>query len=217
MKIMLDIGHYKCDSGAIYNGVKEVDLNVDIAKYCEEELKRHKIETKVSYGTLDNRINMEKAYKPDYFVSIHNNAGKGAGTEVFVLAKGGKAEKLASSVYEYIVNVDKLNNGRGIKTANYYVLKNTNAPAILIECAFIDSNNYKCIDTLEERKAMGISIAKGILKHIGVKYVPKETNETLYRVCVGSFKEKNNALKLSEELKKKGYNSFIITEKKNAN
>ena len=39
-------------------------------------------------------------------------------------------------------------------------------------------------------------------------------NNVLYKVQVGAFKEKQNAINLQNELKKKGYNSFIVEEKK---
>ena len=37
------------------------------------------------------------------------------------------------------------------------------------------------------------------------------SNDVLYRVQVGSFKNKNNAIRLSNELKNKGYDNFIVT------
>lgn len=47
-----------------------------------------------------------------------------------------------------------------------------------------------------------------VCEYTGIKYVP-ETNR-LYRVQVGAFSNKKNAEKLAEELKKKGYNNFIV-------
>ena len=42
----------------------------------------------------------------------------------------------------------------------------------------------------------------------------QSTNNILYKVQVGAFSEKENAIKLSNELRKLGYDNFIVTEKK---
>lgn len=42
----------------------------------------------------------------------------------------------------------------------------------------------------------------------------QSTNDILYRVQVGAFKNKNNAINLSNELKKLGYDNFIVGVKK---
>lgn len=167
-KVIIDIGHWESDSGAVGQGFREVDLNISIAKYCTEELKRHGVEVKNTSGSLSNRCVVEKAWGADYFVSIHINAGGGDGTEIFTLSTTGKGREIASKIYDEIV--PRLNNGRGLKTANFYVLKNTNAPACLIECAFIDTKDLECIDEEHERKEWGKAIAKGILKQLNIAY-----------------------------------------------
>ncbi|PAQ12613.1 hypothetical protein CD798_18210 [Bacillaceae bacterium SAOS 7] len=42
-------------------------------------------------------------------------------------------------------------------------------PAVIVEPDFIDSNDRVLFDTVEEQKAIGRSIAHGILKHLGIK------------------------------------------------
>lgn len=79
----------------------------------------------------------------DRFVSIHLNSGGGQGVEVYINQRGGTSEQVANSVQNALVNLGYHN--RGVKVAldalgyNLYVLKNTNAPAILVECGFVDS------------------------------------------------------------------------------
>ena len=65
---------------------------------------------------------------------------------------------------------------RGIKTKigssgrDYFgMVRDTNAPAVLVECAFVDSKDVQLIDTLAERVKMGESIARGILTTLGIK------------------------------------------------
>ena len=68
----------------------------------------------------------------------------------------------------------------GVKTRkntsgkDYYgFIRQTKAPAVIVECAFVDNKaDIKIIDTAAEQKAMGVAIAKGILKTLGIAYVP---------------------------------------------
>lgn len=78
----------------------------------------------------------------DLVVSNHLNAGGGSGIEVYVCGRGGQAEKYANKVASAMVKHSGLGaHGEPVKVANYYVLRKTNAPAILTECGFVD-NKY---------------------------------------------------------------------------
>ena len=211
-KIVIDIGHFNSDSGATNKVAREVDLNKIIADECVRQLTRHGVEVVVSSGSLQDRVKIEHDAKPDYFVSIHNNAGGGDGTEVLVYSKSNPQLALAQNIENECL---KLNNSRGIKERkDLYVLKNTKCPAIIIECAFIDSIDYECIDTVVEQQAFGVAIAKGILKTLGVEYKEEKKDDgTRYRICVGSFSDKTNADKMVKELESKGYKPFLVTYK----
>ncbi len=83
----------------------------------------------------------------DLFVSIHANAfGNGwttaNGWEIYVYKKGGVAEVAANSIEEAMKNANLLKD-RGVKTANFYVIKNTDMPAVLIEHGFY-TNQAEC-------------------------------------------------------------------------
>lgn len=168
-KVVIDIGHLGADSGAVANGHKEVDLNYNIANYTKEALNRCGIDVLMTDGSLADRCKSEREWGANCFVSIHNNAGGGDGTEVLYLSNSGKA--LAQSILDEIVN-DGLNNSRGLKYRdNLYVLKNTKSPAALVECAFMDTSDIRAVDEVHERKAFGEAIAGGICKWLGVAYV----------------------------------------------
>lgn len=212
-KIIIDIGHHENDSGAVNkSGLREVDLNLQIAKECTKQLQRHGIEVINTSGTLQNRVQVEHLEQPNYFVSIHNNAGGGKGCEVLVYSAKYPQLELAQNIEKELI---PLNASRGIKERpDLYVLKKTNCPAILIECAFIDSANVELIDELHEQKAFGLAIAKGILKTLKIEYIEEATTNTLYKVCVGAFKDKNNAIKVQAEAKTKGFKDTYIMEVK---
>ena len=217
MKVIIDIGHHNYSTGAVCGGLREVDLNVSICKTLVEELQRHGVNVITTTGSLQDRVNVEHKEQPSLFVSVHNNAGGGDGTEVLVYSKKEPQFTLAKNIEAECL---KLNNSRGIKERpDLYVLSKTNCPACLVECAFMDSKDVECIDEQHEQKAFGIAIAKGILKTLKINYIEEtgqqeqnESKDKLYRVCIGAYKDKNNATKVVAEAKEKGFKDTYIVE-----
>lgn len=217
-KVFLGVGHGGTDSGAIGNGFREKDLNLSIALTCNKILVNHGVTVMMSRTTDENdNINDEikecNTFKPDFAIDIHNNAGGGDGAECFYHHNGGKGKTLAENVLAEIVKIGQ--NSRGTKTRvnssgkDYYAfIRETAAPAIIVECAFIDNaNDIKILDTQDKQNAMGIAIARGILRTLGIPY--KQTNK-LYRVQVGAFELKSNAIILQNKLKSLGYDAVVI-------
>lgn len=225
-KVFLGVGHGGIDSGAVANGLKEKDLNLQIALETQKVLVRHGVtvqmsRTKDENDALTEEIKECNAFNPDLAVDIHINAGGGDGAEAFYHYGGGTSKTLAENILAEVVAIGQNSRGAKIrKNANgrdyYGFIRETKAPATIVECAFIDNKtDIAIIDTLAEQKAMGVAIAKGILKTLGIAYVeekPVETNTSgkLYRVQVGAFKEKKNAENLKNELIEKGYSAIIV-------
>lgn len=145
----------------------------------------------------------------DYDVSIHFNAiakekvsdGKNKGTEVWIYPNS-KAYDVAKSVCDSIADLGFTN--RGVKTSDkLYVLKNTKAPAMLIECCFVDD-----VDDFElyNPEEMANAIVKGLTGEVATE-IPKEevVTEELYYVVVGAYKSKENAENFAKHLAEKGY------------
>ena len=217
-KVFIGVGHGGADNGAVANGLKEDNLNLAIALACRDELIRHGVKvgisrTKDEADTLADEIKECNAFAPDYAVEIHNNAGGGDGVEIFHHHKGGKGKTLANNILKEIVAIGQ--NSRGLKTKtnsagkDYYGwIRETKAPACLVECAFVDNKkDIAIIDTAAEQKKMGIAIAKGILKTLGIKWVAEKT----YTLTATASKlTKAKADTLAKELKAKG---FTVTVK----
>ena len=217
-KVFIGVGHGGTDSGAVANGLKEKDLNLAIALACKTELERHGVKvgmsrTKDEADPLADEIKECNAFNPDYAVEIHNNAGGGDGVEIFHHHKGGKGKTLANNILKEIVAIGQ--NSRGLKTKKndqgkdfYGWIRQTVAPACLIECAFVDNKkDIAIIDTAAKQKAMGIAIAKGVLKTLGIKWVAEKT----YSITATASKlTKAKADALAKELKAKG---FTVTVK----
>ena len=77
---------------------------------------------------LRNIVKKCNAHTANLDVSIHLNANRGTGTEVYVINE--------------IANALGIRN-RGVKTKNLYVLRKAKAPALLVECCFVDNQNDK--------------------------------------------------------------------------
>jgi N-acetylmuramoyl-L-alanine amidase len=180
-KVFIGVGHGGKDPGAVAFGYKEAEFNLDIALACRDALRSSGVDARVSRESnitedLVYRIKECNEFNPDLALDIHNNAGKGDGAEVYYTKFGGTGKKLANNILAEMKKIGQNSRGAKIRknsSGNDYFgfIRQTKCPAVLVECAFIDNaTDVKIIDTLAERKAMGIAIALGILKTLNVAY-----------------------------------------------
>ena len=220
MKVFIGVGHGGSDPGAVANNVKEKDLNLSIALACKDVLVKHGVSVKMSRtkdedDTLSEEIKECNAFSPDLAVDIHNNAGGGDGGEVFYSHLGGKGKTLAENILAEMVKVGQ--NSRGIKTRvnsqgkDYYgFIRQTSCPAVIVECAFVDNaTDLKILATEGDRQKMGVAIAKGVLKTLGVAY---QSEKTYWKVQVGAYLYKENAEAMQKKIKAVGFDAFIVKE-----
>ncbi len=179
-KVYVGIGHGGSDSGAVGNGFLEKNLTLSIGKYCNERLKQYGIETKISRtsdidSSINSKVAASNAFKADVCMDIHINAGGGDGSEVYYSHVSPNGKRLAQAIVDSMVKIGQ--NTRGIKTkldtdgTDYFgMIRMTDAPAVLVECAFIDNaNDIKIINTEAKRKIFGYAIADGVANYLGVK------------------------------------------------
>lgn len=111
-------------------------------------------------------VNKCNAHKVDLDISIHFNSGakdkngngKSTGTEVLVYSNSSKAKDKAKSIVNEISKLGFKNRGVKVRP-DLYVLKKTNAPALLIECCFVDDKDDVKIYDCDK---MARAIVKGI-------------------------------------------------------
>lgn len=225
-KVFIGVGHGGNDPGAVANGFKEKDLNLSVANEVYNVLHRHNVTVQMSRvkddnESLDEKIKECNAFKPDYAIDLHHNAGGGDGAEAYHHYKGGNGKTLADNILSEIVKIGQNSRGAKIKKniwgKDYYAfIRDTVCPAIILECAFIDNKtDLAIVDTKEEQKAMGVAIAKGILLTLGITYVEEKKSETsgkMYRVQVGAYKVKVNAEAIRKKLKDAGFEAIIVEE-----
>lgn len=220
-KWILDPGHGGRDQGVIGKaGSKESNIVLEAAieakrlleKNGEEVLLTRSVDEEVD---VYRRVDIANNWNGDYFVSIHMNSSLDSsisGTEVFVLNFEGKAVTLAKQVKSDLVSVFK-SKDRGIKEANYTVLRETRMPAILIEGEFLSNEK---VESKLDSKMYGYLIAKAclaIVDKVVLDIPPKEKELPEIRgwgICLGYFSEFNNAKTSLEELKKEGHKDACL-------
>ena len=152
----------------------------------------------------------------DLDVSIHFNAGANdrtgnnytTGTEVLIYSDKPKA--YAQNICNAISALGFKNRGVKYRT-DLYFLKHTKAPALLIECCFVDDvDDVKRYNSAE----MAAAIVKGITGQVVTQKAenepPVKSDDKLYRVQCGAYSKKENAEALQKKLKAAGFDSFIV-------
>ena len=216
MKVVIDLGHGGHDPGAVgKGGSKESDVVLKIGKYLDSILMDIDMEisfTRLSdkYVSLGDRVKLANGYDADYFVSIHVNSCSDSsvrGVEVWQYSSDKKLEQFSSGICEEIAKVLKIRN-RGIKySKSLYVLKNTLMKAVLIEVDFISNENCeKAMSDDSNIKNIAEVIKDNLLKLCSVS-----SNEgKLYRVCIGAYKNKANAISAMNMAENKGFSDVYI-------
>lgn len=103
------------------------------------------------------------------FVSIHHNACPGGyGTEVLCIKdnfQGGLSTKVGQAIVNELSYIGLKN--RGVKDRrNLYVLNNTSMPALIVECAFVDSSSDMANYSIEK---VAEAIFKGLCTSLELK------------------------------------------------
>lgn len=156
------------------------------------------------------------SHNVDLAVSIHLNANAKkvtdnvtTGTEVYVYSTTSKTYSYAKKVVDAIATLGFKN--RGVKTSqSLYILKNTSAPTMLIECFFIDDPDDVELYKLYGADKMAQVIVKGITGIMPV--ISQATIPTItkyYRVQAGAYSTEKNANDLKDRLQKQGFNAIV--------
>ncbi len=149
LRIIMDAGHGGKDKGAYWQGVRESDLNLRVARRVESSLKARGYYVSMTrrsdvFLSLSKRASIANRYQNAIFVSIHFNATPNTrvhGAETFY-AGGKKGYYLASSIQKELVSRLKVRN-RGARVARFTVLTATHCPAVLVECGFISNSHER--------------------------------------------------------------------------
>lgn len=223
-KVFLGVGHGGTDPGAVVNGLKEKDVNLGIALAAQKELERAGMEVKLSRyrdedDTLAEEIRECNAYAPDLAVDVHNNAGGGDGFEAYCSLVGGLSRTLAENIEAQVKAAGQ--NSRGVKTRSYPgkpsldyygFVRETKAPAVLCEFAFLDNAaDVSAVASAEARERMGKALALGILDTLGLPWQSPEK----WAVRIQHFTRRADAAETSSWIRELGFQAEISADPAN--
>ncbi len=179
--IVLDPGHGGDQAGADYFGIREADVNLAVGLMLQAKLAFAGATVVMTRSTdtllappatkpadeLQKRVDVARAANADIFVSIHANAHptKPETAGIITFHASGRPTELAVAIHEALVfetgAVDK-----GVRPANFYVLRNSDIPAVLVETGFL-SNRDEAARLADEgyRNEIANGIFKGIMRY----------------------------------------------------
>lgn len=176
--IVVDAGHGGWDNGASFEGRLEKDDNLRLALEVQRQFKAQCVNVLMTRDTdvfveLSDRAAMANEANADLFISLHRNSyieqtpmSNGVENWIYLTAPVGTTERAAQIVLDEVVSVGVQNN-RGVKRGDYYVLRRTSMPAMLLEMGYIiNEEDNRLFDEclVEYAKA----IVRGTLKYFGV-------------------------------------------------
>lgn len=176
MKIAVYAGHGGKDKGVVSGKRFEKNLSLDVMLRISKIL-RSEGHTIINNRTIDNNrdvtrdVNLANRENVDAVVEIHFNASKNMthGTEAFYEIRGGASKVLASAIVSNIAAIGFKNLGvkaeRKANDDSFRMMCQTNAPATIVNCAFIDSENDMSIFNASR---MAQAIARGVITAMGI-------------------------------------------------
>jgi N-acetylmuramoyl-L-alanine amidase len=234
LQIMLDAGHgYNTPGKRSPDGLREYEFNRAVASHARNLLRNYRNVT-VHFAhsderdiPLQERTSKANSLNVDVYVSIHANAfGSGGwnnvgGIETFVHpSRPSIAYQLARKIQRNLTAATGLAD-RGVKTADFHVLRETRMDAVLAECGFMTNRNEaRLMRTDTYRRTVAEAIVKaladqfGLVKTDGTAPAPSPSPSPpapggLYKVQTGAFGEKKNADQLANQLRQNGYEAFV--------
>ena len=138
-------------------------------------MSRNSLKDTVAEGlnaSLAGRYNAANSWDADIFVSIHCNAAntKAYGCETYYCTGSNQGKVLAECVQPHMAAETERYN-RGVKSANFAVIRHTNMPAILVETAFIDNyDDNRFLANDDGKYKCAVAIYKGICDYLGIEY-----------------------------------------------
>ncbi|MFC3928465.1 GBS Bsp-like repeat-containing protein [Streptococcus caprae] len=189
--VYLDAGHGGSDPGATYFGVTEKSLNLSIQNLVKAKLEEQGYQVVLTRSTdtfvgLLERSQAVNASLSDLFISIHFNASGSTATngiETYYYEYDANyqpainktyhnnAERLSRSAYlaQAIQNATVVNTGaanRGVLRNTFAVLRETTAPAILVELGYMsNTEEAKKLPQASYQEKLANGIVSGILNY----------------------------------------------------
>ena len=187
-RVVIDAGHGGADGGAVgvKTGAIEAELNLAIAKFLKAEFENNgyvvimtRVDENGLYGDesdgfklrdLKKRVEIINSAKPEAVISVHINKyslSSRRGAQVFFKPNSKESEALASSVQNALNLMPTAKRTYRELSGDYYILRESNYPAIIAECGFLSNPDDEAMLQDENcQKALAAAIYGGANAYI---------------------------------------------------
>ena len=176
--VVIDAGHGGHDPGKVgVNDALEKDVNLQIAEKVKKYLEKNDIDVVMTreddvmedtkLEDMKKRVALTNKTKPAITVSIHQNSYSDSsvkGAQVFYYT-GSEISKNAASLMQAELKKVDTSNTRQIKSnSDFYMLKKTEVPTIIVECGFLSNpEEAEKLVAEEYQEQMAEAICRGVL------------------------------------------------------
>ena len=193
--VIIDPGHGGNDPGKIaVNNAQEKDINLSVSLKLKEIMEEEGITVIMTRETDEGLYDESDSNKKsadlqarceiinDVYaegdrviaVSIHQNSYTSEdikGAQVFYYSKSEEGKKLAEIIQEsFIKNLDGTNTRVAKANDNYYMLLNTDCPAVIVECGFLSNWTEATLLVDEDyQQKVADAVYEGIKEYLGIK------------------------------------------------
>jgi N-acetylmuramoyl-L-alanine amidase len=175
--IVIDAGHGGKDPGAasvLKKTEKEFNLSIALKIKAlldkETQIKGHLTRSNDTFLELDERVAIAEKLKADLFISIHANAinkPSVSGTETYYSRASSKA--FADVIHKHLLKGTGLKD-RGVKQADYRVIKKTTMPAILLEAGYLtNTTDSQALYSEAVQNRIAEEVVAGIKEYLKLK------------------------------------------------
>ena len=171
--VVLDAGHGGEDGGTVEQAATEKEINLSVVLKLKELLEEQGIRVVLTrdkdiFMKLEERVQIANGEKADLFISIHCNYYEKDssiyGLECYYCKSGEEGKHYAERIMETIEESKNIVS-RNVKPADYYILKNTTVPAVLVEIGYLSNYNERNQLMSEEyQEKLAGELVKGIVK-----------------------------------------------------
>lgn len=173
-RVVLDPGHGGRDPGAVGpRQLFEKDVNLAVARaaagFLEDRVELILTRTQDETVSLRSRTNLANQARADLLVSVHANGSiypEAHGTETFHYPGSRLGSRLAGILQQRLVAALGRRD-RGVKQADFFVLRETRCPAALVELLFVTNpEEARRLADPEVQQRAGAALAAGILDYL---------------------------------------------------
>ncbi len=149
--VVLDAGHGGKDNGTAYGDILEKDINLSVVLKVKALLQEKGVQVILTrdsdeFITLSGRAEVANQADADLFVSIHCNFYEDdsaiRGLECYYYQDGVEGKQYADAIFDSIEESGTI-TVRDTRSGDFYVLRNTSSPAVLIEIGYLSNDQER--------------------------------------------------------------------------